>query len=75
MDQLGEGAAVFVIQLPFHEVPYVFNRIQIQTVPRPVNDLEWLIPQELDPFGGMAGAPVMQEVGGTKCPSRREPTS
>jgi hypothetical protein len=42
---------VFVIELAFHEVPHVFKGIQIQTVSRPINDLEWLISKEIpDPL-------------------------
>jgi hypothetical protein len=67
VDQLGGGADVLALQLAFHEVPHVFDGIQIRTVPRPVNDLKWLISKEIpDPLGGMAGSSVLQEVGGSK---------
>ncbi len=73
MDQLGGGANVFALQLPFHEVPHVFDGIQIRTVPRPVNDLKWLTTKEIpDPLGGVAGDHVLQEVGGSEVVHREQ---
>ncbi len=55
--------------LLLHKTPSIFDGIQVRTVSRPVHDLERLLFQkQLDPFGGMAWSPILEEVGGSMNP-------
>jgi hypothetical protein len=64
--QLWNRAGVPVLQLVLGKISHIFSRIQVWGVTRPLDDLEWLLLQELhDLLGLVTAGAVLEELGCT----------
>jgi hypothetical protein len=64
VDELGDGADILVLELSLHEIPSVFNRVEVRTVARPIDNLEGLLGKVgLNLLGSMTWGPILKEMG------------